>query len=58
MTIDKIEYPTFLKKLKFEPEFEGLVIGMLHLHYRILKQCDDNLEYHVIPIMDSLKKEF
>ncbi|WP_370476952.1 DUF6090 family protein [Tamlana flava] len=58
LTRDKIEYSIFLEKLKLEPEFEGLVIGMLHLHYRILKQCDDNLEYYVMPIMDRLKKEF
>ena len=58
LTKDKIDYKQFVQKLQDHKEFKSLLIGMLHLQYRIIKQCKQNLQRYIIPMMNELKKEF
>lgn len=58
LTREKTDYLKLVAKLKANRHFEEYIIGMLHLHYRIIKQCNDHQKDYVEPLMAALKKEF
>ena len=58
LTREKTDYLKLVAKLKANRHFEEYIIGMLHLHYRIKKQCNDHQKDYVKPLMAALKKEF
>lgn len=58
LTKADIDFNSFVKNLKKAKNFESLIIGMLHVHRRIIMECDQKYNGYIMPLMKDLKKEY
>ena len=51
------DFERFIQALKATPEFKENLIGMLHLHNRIIHQSQGRLMMYITGLLDQLRKE-
>ena len=51
------DFERFVQALKAHPEFKENLIGMLHLHHRIIHQSSGRLMFYITDLLDQLRKE-